>query len=176
MREGASAGPPLPPPNHQPPAETSVGEGSPLRAAAGGGAPSSDDIDAFIRKLNEHEGVVQRDSARATAGSTPTPVSSSGSSGSWDKIGNDLDHPLKDQIVQLKLESANPRDSLLNVLQQYRPSIGSQVGGVRTRVAPTVLAKLHRGGRTARIETQEWLRSKELQTASVAIEVNMLAM
>ena len=50
------------------------------------------------------------------------------------------------------------------------------MGGVRTRVAPTVLAKLYRGGRTARIETQEWLRSKELQGASVAKEVNMLAM
>eukprot|EP00959_Pyramimonas_sp_CCMP1952_P138550 2900030-Pyramimonas_sp.AAC.1 len=56
---------------------------------------------------------------------------------------------------RLKLEATTPKDSLLSVLQQYRPAVGAQVGGVRTRVAPTALAKLYRGGRTARAETQE---------------------
>ena len=50
------------------------------------------------------------------------------------------------------------------------------MGGVRTRVAPAVLAKLYKGGRSARVESQEWLRSKELQSAGVAQDINMLAM
>ena len=172
MQEGR-----LPTTPSSPPSSTTTQEqvSSPAGGSGEGSGPSAADIDAFIKKLNEHEGVVERDSGKATG--APSPTTSSGSSGSWDKVGSsELDDPLKDQIVQLRLESTNPKDSLLRVLQQYRPTAGSQVGGVKARVSPTVLAKLYRGGRTARAETQEWLRSKELQQASVANEVNMLAM
>ena len=61
--------------------------------------PSAADIDAFIQKLNEHEGVVERDSGKATAGTSA--AVSIGSSGSLEKlVSGDLDDPLKDQIVR----------------------------------------------------------------------------
>ena len=41
-------------------------------------------------------------------------------------------------------------------------------GGVKTTMAPTVLAKLYKGGHSARVDTQEWLRSTELQGVGVA--------
>ena len=37
-----------------------------------------------------------------------------------------------------------------------------RVGGLRARVAPTVLSKLYRGGRMARYEVADWIKGKEL--------------
>ena len=42
-------------------------------------------------------------------------------------------------------------------------------------MAPTVLSKLYKSGRSARVEVAEWLRSKELQRATICHEVLMLA-
>ena len=93
------------------------------------------------------------DSAKAAG--APSPGSSSVSSGSRGKVSSELDDPLKEQIARLKLEATSPKDSLLSVLERYRPKAGAQVGGVRSRAAPTVLAELYRGGQTARLETLE---------------------
>ena len=83
---------------------------------------------------------------------------------------------MKNEIVQLRLESTNLEDSLSTVRQQYRSAAGAQVGGVKTRTALTVLRKIYCGGCSARLGTQEGLRPLELQGASVAKEVNLLAM
>ena len=92
-------------------------------------------------------------------------------------MANTLTKSTGDQITQLREGARNPKDALLSTLAQYKSGAGgAPVGGVKARVAPTVLAKLYKGGRSARVETQEWLKSKELQTAGVAQEINMLAM
>ena len=99
----------------------------------------------------------------------------SGASGSWEAIGRP-DEELQERIQLLKDESRNPRDGLLATLEKFKHVRMTPVGGVKTRVAPTVLHKLYRSGRTAKIELGEWLRSKELQRASISSEVTMLAM
>ena len=43
-------------------------------------------------------------------------------------------------------------------------------------MAPTVLSKVYRSGRSAKQEVQEWLRSKELTKAPIANEMLVLAM
>ena len=43
-------------------------------------------------------------------------------------------------------------------------------------MAPAVLDRLYRAGRTAEVELREWLRSKELQRAVISSEVRMLAL
>ena len=45
---------------------------------------------------------------------------------------------------------------------------GTKVGGIKARVAPTMLPRLYRAGRSARQELREWLRSKELEKAGIA--------
>ena len=80
-----------------------------------------------------------------------------------------------EHIQQLEIESRNPREGLLETLRQYKTVQGQRVGGIRTRVAPTVLSKLYKSGRSARVEVAEWLRSKELQRATICHEVLMLA-
>eukprot|EP00959_Pyramimonas_sp_CCMP1952_P090084 1885973-Pyramimonas_sp.AAC.1 len=67
----------------------------------------------------------------------------------------ELGDPSGDQVVQPKEEATNPKDGLLNTLQRHRTTTCAPVGGVRSRITPTVLAKLYKGGRSARIETQE---------------------
>ena len=47
-------------------------------------------------------------------------------------------------------------------------------GGIKARAAPSVLARLYRGCRSARHELEEWFRSKELTKCSVASEALML--
>eukprot|EP00972_Heterocapsa_arctica_P110119 16215066-Heterocapsa_arctica.AAC.1 len=51
-----------------------------------------------------------------------------------------------------------------------------KVGGIKSRVAPVVLARLYKAGRTAKQEIREWLRSKELEKAPIANEVMVLGM
>ena len=48
------------------------------------------------------------------------------------------------------------------------------MGNIKKRVAPSVLTWLYRGGRTAKVELNEWIRGKELQQSQIASEVVML--
>eukprot|EP00959_Pyramimonas_sp_CCMP1952_P337093 7058906-Pyramimonas_sp.AAC.1 len=95
--------------------------------------------------------------------------------GSREQIGQQ-DEELQDRIQLLKDEGRSPRDGLLAILEKFKHVRMAPVGGVKTRVAPTVLHKLYRSGRAAKVELSEWLRSKELQRASISSEVTMLAM
>ena len=61
-------------------------------------------------------------------------------------------------------------------MNSYEHIPTARVGGTKGRVAPTVLSKVYRGGRSAKLEVQEWLRSKELSKAPIANEMLVLAM
>ena len=52
---------------------------------------------------------------------------------------------------------------------------GQRVAGIRARVAPTVLSMLYKSGRSAKQEVADWLKTKELQRASISHKVLMLA-
>ena len=63
------------------------------------------------------------------------------------------------------MESRNPRETMIQALKGFNDKADlGRVGEIRTRVAPEVLTRLYRSGRTAQAELREWLRSKELES------------
>ena len=88
--------------------------------------------------MNEHDEVVRSDSEKGTRSSSDVdgvnPKSTSESS--WEKLSSGS---VSDTIAQLELESQNPKDGLLQTLKRYEPNPSMRVGGIKSRVAPTVL-------------------------------------
>ena len=82
---------------------------------------------------------------------------------------------MREQVERLEKDALNPREALLTSLRLYNGGGGPKVGGVRARVAPTILPRLYKAGRSAKVEIREWLRTKELEKAGIAQEVVVLA-
>ena len=59
---------------------------------------------------------------------------------------------LHDTVRELQEESKNPRQELLVALENYKAVELPKVGGVKARVAPHVLTRLYRAGKTAKRE------------------------
>ena len=132
------------------------------------GEPAPEQIDAFLERLKEHERIVSSD--RATAGSR---APAGGGSPVRERCLSD--GQVREQISRLEKDAMNPREALLSSLRLYNGQEGGRVGGVKTRVAPTILPRLYRSGRSAKQEIREWLRSKELERAGIAQEIIVLA-
>ena len=74
-------------------------------------------------------------------------------------------------IAKLAMESQSPRDALPRALKCYEHQAKMRVGGIASRATSAVLGKVYRGGRSAKVEVQEWLRGKGLAKAPIANEV-----
>ena len=153
----------------------------PPRASSGAGGqddegetPTASQLDQFIAKLNEHEDLVKSDSDKGTRGSGRDAGRSSSES-DWERLPSSPGS-VSDTIAQLEMESKNPKEALLKTLRSYEHVPHMKVGGIKSRVAPTVLSKVYKGGRCAKLEVQEWLRTKELTRAPIANEMLVLAM
>eukprot|EP00959_Pyramimonas_sp_CCMP1952_P132239 2764791-Pyramimonas_sp.AAC.1 len=133
--------------------------------------PTTAQLDQFIAKLIEHEELVKSDSDRGTRGSGRE-AGRSVSDSEWERLPSSPGSgSVSDTIAQLEMESNNPRDALLQTLKSCEHIPDMRVGGIKSRVAPTVLSKVYRGGRSAKLEVQEWRRSKELTKAPIANEM-----
>ena len=144
--------------------------------------PTPAQLDQFIAKLNEHEGVVERDAAVRSAGEGGVGGPGGERVGGLDvrvgspDLGGRKGADVNAHIASLEAESRNPREELLNALKQFWNVENMKVGGIKTRVAPVVLSRLYKAGRTAKQEIKEWLRSKELARAPITSEISVLGM
>ena len=119
-------------------------------------------LDSFLAKLAEHAKVVDLDSGkpqRAAIAGVPAPKGS-----------------VRETISFLERRALNPREALLAALKNYKEVDAPAFGDLKARVAPHVLARLYRSGRTAKLEMSEWRRSKQLERCQAAGETIMLAM
>ena len=158
-------------------------QGGASRPPAGPEAePTPAQLDQFIAKLNEHEGVVERDAAVRSAGESGVGGPGGERAGGLDVrvgspgLGGRKRAGGSAHIASLEAQSCNPREELLNALKQFWNVENMMVGGVKTRVAPVVLSRLYKAGRTAQQEIKEWLRSKEFERAPIASEISVLGM
>ena len=116
-------------------------------------------VEKLLSRLQKHEALVEED-----AGKPKLTNSAATATGKVDGM-----------VQQLKKEAANPREALLAHLQTYKDRPDWKIGDSRARVAPTLLAWLYKNGRSAKIEVQEFIRSKELETCHSAAEMVLLA-
>ena len=152
--------------------------GENVRAAESGGEPTAAQLDQFIAKLSEHEKIVDNSAAEGRVGGGGITLPAIGGSGGG--AGGGAEGPKGRVDVTARVaslaEGRNPREALLQALKQHRTVDNMKVGGVKSRVAPVVLSRLLKGGRTAKQEVKEGLRAKELECAPVASEIAVLGM
>ena len=120
-------------------------------------------IDNFVQKLQEHAKVVEVDSGSPARSSIVATVGSQ-------------DGQVERTIAALERRAINPREALLAALKKYRETPLPEDGDLKTRIAPHVLAKLYKSGRTAKQEMAEWRRSKQLERCQAAGETLILGM
>ena len=78
---------------------------------------------------------------------------------------------------QLEGEAVNPKDTALAHLCRYQDIGGFKIGGdASVRVAPSMVAKLHKYGRTASRELDEFVRSRGLEKCHAAMELLTLGL
>ena len=76
------------------------------------------------------------------------------------------------QIQRLEFEARNPRDAAMEHLKRYEEIPHFNVGGeARVRLAPHMIAKLYKSGRTAVRELEEFIRGKGLEKCHAAQEL-----
>ena len=78
---------------------------------------------------------------------------------------------------QLEGEAVNPKDAALAHLCRYQDIEGFKIGGdASVRVAPSMVAKLYKYGRTASRELEEFVRSRGLEKCHAAVELPTLGL
>ena len=83
---------------------------------------------------------------------------------------------LSQVIERLEKEAANPREAALQHLRRFQQVGNFVVGGdTKVRIAPTLIAKLYKSGRTAVKEMEETLRTEGLEKCHSAAELPTLA-
>ena len=137
---------------------------APLTPRGGGDQDEATEaqVDRFLAQLKEHAKVVEMDEQ-----------------GPHKEVTMDILKPtggVKQTIEDLERKALNPREALLKALKNYRDVPAYDSSDLKARVAPHILARLYRGGRTAKQEMTEWRRSKQLERCQSAGETIILAM
>ena len=81
------------------------------------------------------------------------------------------------QVQRLEEEARSPKDSALEHLRRFSEQETFKIGGdAKVRLAPDMIAKLYKNGRTATRELEEFLRSKGLEKCHAAQELPTLGL
>ena len=171
-------------------ASTSSAESSPRPAPTSGGSLSHDNevlagVDRLIERMQKTESMVNDDrgpataSTKAEAGSLPPGDAAKRSSlgGPPGLVPGADSNGLTQVIERLEKEATNPREAALQHLRRFQQVENFVVGGdAKVRIAPTLIAKLYKSGRTAVKEMEETLRTKGLEKCHTAAELPTLAL
>ena len=122
-----------------------------------------DGITALLARLDGHARLVDVDAGRAgdplTAPVNPVP-----------EVGK-----VSRIVADIEKISHNPRESLVEHLKRYKDKPDWRLADSKARLDPRVLAHLYKFGRSAKIEVQEYIQKKELETCHAAQELILLA-
>ena len=164
VKTSAAASPSPPPP---PPTVTSAPTAPPATSTAmSPGANYDQMMFQLLERLERHKEIVQTDSQAATAGA-PTRVQEVSSTNSEvEALVRGLDDSFKDMRVMAKEK-----------LEAFNPTVSWSIpGGIKTRVAPSIVARLYRNGSTAVATIRELIRLKQLEGNHMGEEMLLIAM
>jgi hypothetical protein len=140
-------------------------------------------LDRLMQRLNAAQHVLDSDrkenlSTDATLGSSSLRSAASPMPGvSGANPPPNSSHDAGRRIQQLEEEAVSPKDAALAHLRRYQDIDGFKIGGDATvRVAPSMVAKLYKNGRTASRELDEFVRSRGLERCHSATELPTLGL
>ena len=138
-------------------------------------------VDRCLERLNATQNVLDTDrrgnlSKNATCGDSPK-TARAALSGLTDGSALSTAPDAGRRTQQLEGEAVNPKDAALAHLRRYQDIEGFKIGGdASVRVAPSMVAKLDRYGRTASRELEEFVRSRGLEKCHAAMELPTLGL
>ena len=174
------------------PTSTSRSKGDRPRAASPAPSPDSPadlarseevraGVDRFLERLNATQNVLDTDrrenlSTNATCGDSPK-TARAVLPGLTDGSALNTAPDAGRRTQQLEGEAVNPKDAALAHLRRYQDIEGFKIGGdASVRVAPSMVAKLYKYGRTASRELEEFVRSRGLEKCHAAMELPTLGL
>ncbi|CAK0897174.1 unnamed protein product, partial [Prorocentrum cordatum] len=151
----------------EPPQPTPAPSAPQAPAKPGIGADSYDQMmGALLQRLDRHKEMVEQDSMAVTAGGSEQRVVSSTSNPEIDSLVKGLDDSFKDM-----------REVAKEKLQAYSSDVAWTIpGGIKTRVAPSMVARLYRSGASAVASIREMIRTKQLDGNHMAEEALLISM
>ena len=130
-------------------------------------------ITSLLKRLEEHDDIVKTDAATAGSSKPPTIVELSGSTA---VVPATQSSGVKGIAQLIAKETVDTRAAMLEHLEKYADKPGWNLAGTKERIAPWYLGRRYKTGRSAAVETRQFISERELDNCHAAQEMMLLAM